>query len=653
MCIRYIYNIPVLGNGTFFPALCEDQDSCTMLEKFYFKYGDEYDLVEAAKKGNKKAKEILSFLWKNKCYHYWNYKNKCANPSFLYDFINFQKKRFEDQSRRLENYVQNEKEKNIDDLNYFKEMRELVGASLIVDGKYFLYDQYIDKLCDYINCGVEEKYKEDNKNNIKKIFELISDIGNQDGICIYTTEFEKLLYTNIVLPMEGLVSGIYLFEVYHRDPALKKLIFFPSGKVGGEDERAEPVKNMLSTPSSMRSKLEKYDVVSLTLDGNKKISKGKEVSGTVDLIQDLRDYTNSLLDYDELSDILEVIRSMPIELSLYESPIYDITFEKCVFFRSELLRHLGCDKAAMMGIFKRSRDVILFNIDEVDSAVRSCLKVLLDSPIHCNNIIRIMNSVKGGIEAQLPQIEYGGFKFLKNNGEDLQDICVKMIRWIDSQYITKILNVSREQSDHVRQIEFPKPTDKQIEMFEEALIDYRWLFEFDYSWLNEFLGIDSDERIKLDDKVNRFMKQINNEALVGSGCEPNNIQKILIYQICALEDSLCFSADHKYYLSGHKKERTLKQILHPRAKPDAKISIWLNTLMRKQLYVNLGHEDVFNIAEDCHNLIADDYKKMIDTGIFLTDIYDTYNEELKKISKGIYEFLGQVMKGEIYPSWYD
>ena len=71
MCIRYIYNIPVLGNDAIFPAL---------LEKFNYKYGDEYDLVEAAKKGNKKAKEILSFLWENKCYHYWNYKNKCCVP---------------------------------------------------------------------------------------------------------------------------------------------------------------------------------------------------------------------------------------------------------------------------------------------------------------------------------------------------------------------------------------------------------------------------------------------------------------------------------------------------------------------------------------------------------------------------------------------
>ena len=634
-----------MGNDAIFPAL---------LEKINYKYGDEYDLVEAAKKGNKIAKEILSFLWENKCYHYWNYKNKCDNPSFLSDFIYFQKERLEDQNKRLEDYFPNKK-KNIEDVKYFNEMRELVGASLIVDREYFLDDKYIDKLCDYINCGVEVKYKEDNKTNIKKIFKLMSDIVN-DGIRTNTTsgtpQFKNLLYTNIVLPVEGVVSGIYLFEVYHSAPKLKNFIFVPPDK-RSEDERAEPSRNMLSTPSSMRSKLEKYDVVSLTLGGNKKISKSKEVFEIITLIQDLRDYTNSLLDYDELSDILELIRSMPIELSLYESPIYDITFEKCVFFRSELLRHLGCDKASMMRIFKQSRYEVLFNINTIDSAVRCCLKVLLDSPIHCNNIIRIMNSVKGGIEAQLPQIEYGGFKFLKNNGEDLKDICVKMIRWIDAQYITKILNVSREQSDHVRQIEFPKPTDKQIEMFEEALIDYRWLFEFDYSWLNEFLGINSDERIKLDDKVNRFMKQINNEALVGSGCEPDNIQKILIYQICASGDSLRFSADHRYYLSGHKKERTLKQILHPRAKPDAKISIWLNKLMRKQFYVNLGYEELFNITEDCHNLIADDYKKMIDTGIFLTDIYGTYNEELKKISKGIYEFLGQVLKGEIYPSWYN
>ena len=301
------------------------------------------------------------------------------------------------------------------------------------------------------------------------------------------------------------------------------------------------------------------------------------------------------------------------------------------FFRSELLRKLKDNKKFLSRVFKKSRGEIFYNIDIVDSAVRHNLKEILDSTTQYDSVIRSMNNVKKRVEEQLPQIEYGDFKCLKNEDVDLGDICVKGIRWIDSQYIVKMLEVSREQSDHVRQMELVKPTDKQKKMFQEALTDYRFLLDFDYSWLNEFLGIDDGERTELDGKVKSFMKKINNDALIGSECKPDNIQKILIYQLCAADTALTFRADRRYYKSGRKKECTLLQILDPKAKQDAKVSIWLNTLMRKQFYVNLGYEEVFNITEDCHNLIADDYKDMLERGLFLSDIYKKYNEELNKI----------------------
>ncbi|WP_294521578.1 hypothetical protein [uncultured Anaerovibrio sp.] len=629
MKIMDFYGIPISGNGC--NLLDIDQDSYTMLQNFLSKHGAGYDLITAAKNGDDEANILLEKLWHNKCYLYWNYKNKCSNPSFLHDFINFQKKHFNDQSERLNYYSQKEKVKNIGDTKYFKELSDLVGLSLIAtEREYILSERYVDKLCDFINSGVEEKYKKYNKTNIRKLFQLTKDIAN-DGIYIYSPEFQKLRNINIVLPVEGLVSGIYLFEVYHQAKALKNIVFESPYK-GLGDVRAESVKNMSSTSSSMRAKLERDNVVSLTFDDRKKISKGKKVSMSINILQDLRDYTNYRYKDEEtrkITDIQEVIKKLPIELSSYESPIDDNVFKRCVFFRSEIIRHLGFSNTVISGVFKESSAVIFEYMDEVDSAFRYTLKLVLDLNMKHDSVIRRIKRFKTSVGADLPQIKTGSFKRLKKD-EKIEDIFFRLRRWIDSQYTVKILNVSREQSDHVRQIKFPEPTDKQKKMFKEALRDYRWLWEFDNSWLDEYLGIDDDERIKLDGKVNRFMKKINNEALVGKVCEPDNIQKILIYQLCASEDSLYFSSDRRYYISGRKKECTLKMILDPKAKQDAKVSIWLNALMRKQFYVNLGYEEVFDIMEDCHNLIAKSYKRMLETGYFCTELFEKYNKDLRE-----------------------
>ena len=648
--IMNVYGIPILGDGVVFPDL--DKDGLTMLRNFYSKYGENYDLIKAAKNGDNEAEKLLSILWKKKCYLYWNYKNECDNPSFLYDFILFHNMSYEEHNMRIKSYAS--KGKGVIDESFiehlFKKIRELVRNSLVIEeerAELVIRQSAVADLCSFINQGVEKKYWCENSANIQIAYEAFVDIVNTDRILggskydmhIYSKKFQALLDINIILPLEGLVSCIYLFEVFYSLEVIENIVYTFIEKDNKEYSRNEAVKKAFSTPSSLKAKFEKYDIGSLRLSEGKKASKTKKASSVIELIEDLYDYTNYRYDnYDDKNEdpekqtsIIETIRKLPIEWSLFESPIEDNDFKRCVFFRSELLRKLKDNKKFLSRVFKKSRGEIFYNIDIVDSAVRHNLKEILDSTTQYDSVIRSMNNVKERVEEQLPQIEYGDFKCLKNEDVDLGDICVKGIRWIDSQYIVKMLEVSREQSDHVRQMELVKPTDKQKKMFQEALTDYRFLLDFDYSWLNEFLGIDDGERTELDGKVKSFMKKINNDALIGSECKPDNIQKILIYQLCAADTALTFRADRRYYKSGRKKECTLLQILDPKAKQDAKVSIWLNTLMRKQFYVNLGYEEVFNITEDCHNLIADDYKDMLERGLFLSDIYKKYNEELNKI----------------------
>ena len=63
--IMNVYGIPILGDGVVFPDL--DKDGLTMLRNFYSKYGENYDLIKAAKDGDNEAEKLLSILWKKKC----------------------------------------------------------------------------------------------------------------------------------------------------------------------------------------------------------------------------------------------------------------------------------------------------------------------------------------------------------------------------------------------------------------------------------------------------------------------------------------------------------------------------------------------------------------------------------------------------------
>ena len=633
----------------YFSLEC-DRDSCTALQKIFSKYGKKCDLINAAKNGDNEANILLKYLWQKKYYLYWNNIKKSDNPSFLSDYIRFNVRKTEEQHIRIKHHAS----ENVMDDTFiepiFKKMQELVERSCtLIKPDHDRYQCVINqdaivKLCEFINQGVDEKYREHNNEKVEEIFKIVEHIVNNfDGmlsksrISIYSEEFQELSGINIMLPAEGMVSGIYLLEAYHSSEIFRNIVYSPINK-GEEDSRNVSVRNASSTSSSMEAKFIKNDIGSFKLPDGKKVSKRKKASKSRELIQDLYDYTNyRTYENDEepekQSNIIEKIKKLPIEYALYESLIDDSDFKRAVFFRSELLRHIVYGKFYWIWLFKNKIGIFFKHMDEIDSAVRRKLKVLLDldTIIDYDDVIRIMNGVKERVEEQLPQIKYKEFKLLEDEDSDLENICTKAIRWIDYQYIVKILKVSREQSDHVRQIKFPEQTDKQKKMFKEALIDYRWLLAFDDSWLNEYLGIDNNERIKLDGKVNRFIKKINNGAIVGSKCEPDNIQKILIYQLCASEDSLNFSANCDYYISGRKKECTLKKILDPKAKPDVKASIWLNALMRKQFYVNLGYEEVFDITEDCHNLIADEYKRILETGYFLSDIYIKYIMELSKI----------------------
>ena len=639
--------IPIGVEGSI--RLSMNQDGYTMLQKYNPKYKDVYDLIDAAKKGDEEANILLEKLWQNKCFLYWNYKNKCDNPSFLYDYILFHYKKTEEQNIRINSYAS----KNAMDDAFieplFKKMQELVERSCTIiranDNDRFqciINQDAIVKLCEFINQGVDENYREHNNVNVEYVFKKVEHIvNNYDGmfskyrISIYSEEFQDLSDINIMLPVEGMVSGIYLLEVYHSSNFFRNIVYSPINK-GLEDRRNVSVRNSGSTSSSMEAKFIKNSIGSFKLPDGKKVSKRKKASKARELIQDLYDYTNYRnYEKDEepkkLLNIIDTIRKLPIEYSLYESLIDDCDFKRAVFFRSELLRHIVYGKNYWIWYLKNNIGIIFENMDKVDSAVRRNLKVILDTITDYDDVIRLMNNVKERVEEQLPEIKYYDFKLLEDEDSDLENICIKAVRWINYRYTAKILYVSREQSDHVRQIKFPEPTDKQKKMFKEALIDYKWLLALDNSWLNEYLGIDNNERIKLDDKVNRFIKKINNGAIVGSKCEPDNIQKIIIYQLCASEDSLHFSSDREYYISGRKKEGTLKKIIDPKAKQDVKVSIWLNALMRKQFYVNLGYEEVFDITEDCHNLIADGYEGMLETGLFCTYEYNEYNKELDKI----------------------
>lgn len=60
------------------------------------------------------------------------------------------------------------------------------------------------------------------------------------------------------------------------------------------------------------------------------------------------------------------------------------------------------------------------------------------------------------------------------------------------------------------------------------------------------------------ERYERFIKKINNEALVGTKCEADSIQKILIYQLCASEASLVFRADQGNYLFKYIDEKAIK-----------------------------------------------------------------------------------------------
>lgn len=655
MDIKDIYGIPILGNDRIYFGQSEDKHNFAMLEKFYPKFGDKYDLIGAAEKGNKEAKNLLSFLWRNKCYLYWNYKKQCDSLSFLDDFIKFHHQMIREQALGIKSYS-SETMQTVKEL--FQKIKELVDGSLGIKPDKYRYkcainQEMVNKLCDFINHGIDKRYWDYNKNNIRKIFELIDSIlGNENlllsnrdyqYIDLYSEVFQELLEVNIILPVEGLVSGIYFLEAYHSSEVFKNIVYEDIYK-SPVYSRTEAVRKAPSAPSSLKSKLEKYDIGSLRLGNGSKASKNKKASKVIEFIEDLHDYINYKHDENDEDDeddkkkrpllsIIEKIRRLPIEMSLFEVPIDDDNFKRCVFFRSELLRHLSVCRIHLNWLLKLSRFEIFDNMDRLESVIRLTIRMTISLKKERDSVISHMKNVKKFIEAQLPQIKYYHFRYLKNEEDNEEGICAKIIRWIDTQYTVKILEVSREQSDHVRQIEFLKPTDKQIEMFKKALIDYRWLFEFDDSWLNEYLGIDGDERIKLDKKVKKFIMQINNEVLVGCGCEPDNIQKILIYQLCASADSLSFSTIYKYKNPKHrrKKDCALTQIIDSKAKPDAMVSIWLNALMRKQFYVNLGYKDLFDITEDCHNLIADEYKRMVITGYFRADMYEKYNKELNKI----------------------
>ncbi|WP_297967316.1 hypothetical protein, partial [uncultured Anaerovibrio sp.] len=274
MKIMNVYGIPIIGNGC--NSLDMDHDCYTMLQKFLSEYGADYNLINAVKTGDDEASLLLEKLWKNKCHLYWNY-NKCSDPSFLYDYILFHDKKAEEQVNRINSYAL---ENAMDDTllkSIFKKMQELVERSCTLIkpdfGRYqcVINQDAIVKLCEFINQGVDEKYWEHNNEKVEDIFKIVEHIVNnfdkmlsKSRIYIYSEEFQELSGINIMLPVEGVVSGIYLLEVYHSSEIFRNIVYSPINK-GEEDSRNVSVKNAYSTSSSMESKLIINNISSLKL----------------------------------------------------------------------------------------------------------------------------------------------------------------------------------------------------------------------------------------------------------------------------------------------------------------------------------------------------------------------------------------------------
>ena len=244
--ISYICGIPIAENdikrwkrSAIREAILSETFSidpyCTNIIKtiidFKQKYKDYDSLIDMMSDENHEAMEVFSILWKYKCELYWNERQRSNSLSFLFDYIKLQKEKEKERMERLLYLAQVSK----DDLGTFshikateskigrkkkRKINELMSQSWKGIG-YQLNNSAIDELCSYINDGIEDIYHEENKKNIHKLFKImvvdngLDDASNIDGrfdVDVYSRKHKEACDINIHLPIEGLVSGNYLFE---------------------------------------------------------------------------------------------------------------------------------------------------------------------------------------------------------------------------------------------------------------------------------------------------------------------------------------------------------------------------------------------------------------------------------------------------------
>ena len=214
---------------------------------------------------------------------YTHYKNNDNIPSVLRDYISFRCQKYQNDLIRVLSFLgldPNSKpslEKEQKAISNF----EIELSELMQESWPYLYekinDSAIDKLCKYINSGVGEEYREGNSENIKKLFYLLSDNKNElfkknkfSTMHIFIPIFKDVIDINIVLPIEGMVTGIYLFERYH--PAFREYeTKYYDPEKNEKDPKSLAKTRSPSNTSSMRNKFKVNDIVCLNLPENKRL----------------------------------------------------------------------------------------------------------------------------------------------------------------------------------------------------------------------------------------------------------------------------------------------------------------------------------------------------------------------------------------------
>ena len=680
--ISYICGIPIAENdikrweiSAIREAILSETFSidpyCTNIIKtiidFKQKYKDYDSLIDMMSDENHEAMEVFSILWKYKCELYWNERQRSNSLSFLFDYIKLQKEKEKERMERLLHLAQVSK----DDLGTFshikateskigrnisRKINELMSQSWKGIG-YQLNNSAIDELCSYINDGIEDIYHEENKKNIHKLFKImvvdngLDDASNIDGrfdVDVYSRKHKEACDINIHLPIEGLVSGNYLFEKYH-NVYKKATIRYALIWTDEEEKRKAKVRKVYSTKSSYRYKLKDNGAIELKRNDNKLLRDDTEAGNAVKLIEELLEYVeyfipqndidNKREDSDESvinkkrqTNIIESIIRQPFEWCFDNENIIDDKYKRYILFRSELLRNIDIveiEKIRRNNWFTQYN--IFENIEKIDERVRAVISRMY--LLHRDDVYESMEKVYEYIRKYQGYVNLKGFQKLQDDKSDLQNICSRIYSWIERSFLLKLINTRRELSDNLRKTKLEEIPDKQKKMFDRILKNYEPLWN--QEWLNEYLDISTIEKRKeVDGLAENYYKKLKNPHLV-QDFELDFIQKILIYQLCKFADKIILPPEpNKDYVGRQPKQLTLASVLHPKTSMRIRYSIWLDLLIQKQFYVNIGFSDVWDLVEDCHNTIEDEYIKLIKTGNYR--IYGPgFNGVINEVSKSM------------------